>query len=137
MCPNFVLSATTITSSALAIIARLNGLEAAVLCPVGFLCDHIEVLYDLDHEAAAIAAAIGLPMVRAEAVNDDPAFLDALCEAVLQVRERYARGIGNGYAAGQHFAQNRVSQFFEMRIDGGNGIDGFRIFFYKRRYLGF
>ena len=31
-----------------------GGLEAVVLCPIGFVCDHIEVLYDLDHEAAAV-----------------------------------------------------------------------------------
>ena len=32
---------------------RPNGLEAAVMCPIGFVCDHVEVLYDLDIEAAA------------------------------------------------------------------------------------
>ncbi len=36
--------------------ARAEGLAAAVLCPIGFVCDHIEVLYDLDHEAAAMCA---------------------------------------------------------------------------------
>jgi ferrochelatase len=68
---------------------RAAGLEAAVLCPIGFLCDHIEVLYDLDHEAAAVCRAIGLPMVRAEAVNDDPAFLDTLRDAVIDTWKRY------------------------------------------------
>ena len=37
--------------------ARRAGLDAAVLCPVGFLVDHVEVLYDLDIEAAAVAAS--------------------------------------------------------------------------------
>ena len=36
-------------------------------CPIGFVCDHIEVLYDLDHEAAQVCREIGLPMARAEA----------------------------------------------------------------------
>src|SRR5688500_14770619 len=45
-----------------------KGLTAAVLCPVGFLCDHIEVLYDLDVEAAEVCRTIGLPMARASAV---------------------------------------------------------------------
>ena len=39
---------------------RARGLEAAVLCPIGFVCDHIEVLYDLDFEAAAVCREIGL-----------------------------------------------------------------------------
>ncbi len=59
------------------------GLRAAVLCPIGFVCDHIEVLYDLDREAADVCTEIGLPMTRAEAVNDDPLFLDMMTEVVL------------------------------------------------------
>lgn len=72
--------------------ARAEGLEAAVLCPVGFVCDHIEVLYDLDREAAAVCAEIGLPMARAEAVNDDPLFLDMMADVVLRTIARYAHG---------------------------------------------
>jgi ferrochelatase len=34
---------------------RARGLEAAVICPIGFICDHVEVLYDLDIEAADVA----------------------------------------------------------------------------------
>ena len=60
------------------------GLRAAVLCPIGFVCDHIEVLYDLDREAADACREIGLPMTRAEAVNDDPLFLDMMAEVVLE-----------------------------------------------------
>ena len=59
-----------------------SGLRAAILCPVGFVCDHIEVLYDLDREAADACASIGLPMVRAEAVNDDPLFLDMMTDNI-------------------------------------------------------
>ena len=57
--------------------------RAAVLCPIGFLCDHIEVLYDLDVEAAAVCRDIRLPMVRASAVNDHPRFIDAMADAVI------------------------------------------------------
>jgi ferrochelatase len=60
------------------------GLRAAVLCPIGFVCDHIEVLYDLDREAADVCKEIGLPMTRAEAVNDDPRFLDMMADVVLR-----------------------------------------------------
>ena len=68
------------------------GLRAAILCPVGFVCDHIEVLYDLDREAAALCAEIGLPMTRADAVNDDPLFLDMMADVVLRTIRRYATG---------------------------------------------
>lgn len=70
---------------------REKGLTAAVLSPVGFICDHIEVLYDLDVEAADTCRAVGLPMVRAAAVNDHPRFLDALADAVLETHRRYER----------------------------------------------
>ena len=53
------------------------------------VCDHVEVLYDLDHEAAAVCREIGLTMVRAEAVNDDPRFLNAMAGAVMQTWNRY------------------------------------------------
>jgi ferrochelatase len=60
------------------------GLTAAVVCPIGFVCDHIEVLYDLDREAADVCRDIGLPMTRAAAVNDDPLFLDMMTDIVLR-----------------------------------------------------
>jgi len=69
-----------------------DGLPAAVLCPVGFVCDHIEVLYDLDREAADACASIGLPMVRAQAVNDDPLFIDMMADVVLKTVRRYETG---------------------------------------------
>ena len=71
---------------------RAQGLAAAVICPVGFLCDHIEVLYDLDREAADVCASIGLSMVRAAAVNDDPLFLDMMTDVVLRTMRRYDTG---------------------------------------------
>jgi protoporphyrin/coproporphyrin ferrochelatase len=66
-----------------------KGLRAVVLCPVGFLCDHVEVLYDLDVEAATICREIGLPMARASAVNDHPRFIDTMADAVIQTVQRY------------------------------------------------
>ena len=71
---------------------RAKDLEAAVLCPIGFVCDHIEVLYDLDFEAAAVCREIGLPMARAHAVNDDPAFMDLMADMVLRTWTRYISG---------------------------------------------
>lgn len=73
-------------------VARDEGLEAAVLCPIGFVCDHIEVLYDLDHEAAQVAQEIGLTISRAEAVNDNPQFIDMMADVVRATIDRYATG---------------------------------------------
>jgi ferrochelatase len=72
--------------------ARKGGLRAAVVCPIGFVCDHIEVLYDLDREAADVCREIGLKMTRADAVNDDPRFLDMMADVVMTTIRRYERG---------------------------------------------
>jgi protoporphyrin/coproporphyrin ferrochelatase len=69
-----------------------RGLAAAVLSPIGFLCDHIEVLYDLDVEAADVCRQLAVPLVRARAVNDHPRFADAMADAVLQTIARYSSG---------------------------------------------
>ena len=73
--------------------ARADGLEAAVLCPIGFVSDHVEVLYDLDHEASAVAREIGLAAVRAETPNDDAAFIEMMVDVVQAACERYASGL--------------------------------------------
>ncbi len=67
---------------------RARGRRAAVLCPIGFLCDHVEVLWDLDREAMDTCRAVGLVATRARAVNDDPLFLDLMADVV---RTTYAR----------------------------------------------
>lgn len=72
--------------------SRAEGLEAAVLCPIGFVCDHIEVLYDLDREAAEVASEIGLAMTRADAVNGDPRFIAMMADVVQGAVRRYASG---------------------------------------------
>jgi ferrochelatase len=72
---------------------RGRGLEAVVLCPIGFVCDHIEVLYDLDQEAAQVCRELGVPMARASAVNDDPAFIDLMADVVLRTWHRYQGGV--------------------------------------------
>src|SRR5260370_22939677 len=58
----------------------LRGLSgrAAVVMPLGFLCDHVEVLYDLDVEAARIAREAGVRMERAATVGDHPHFIEMM-----------------------------------------------------------
>ena len=68
------------------------GLAAVVLSPIGFVADHIEILYDLDTEAAQVCEDAGIAMSRATAVNDDPSFLDTLAEVVGSAYHRYATG---------------------------------------------
>ncbi|HSL50023.1 MAG TPA: ferrochelatase [Candidatus Deferrimicrobiaceae bacterium] len=59
-----------------------EGARDVVVVPVGFVCDHVEVLYDLDVEARGIAAACGVGFHRAAAANDHPAFIAMLADLV-------------------------------------------------------
>jgi ferrochelatase len=59
-----------------------SGERQVVVVPIGFVCDHVEVLYDLDVEARATAAAVGLTLHRAAAVNDHPDFIAMLADLV-------------------------------------------------------
>ncbi|MFO0916940.1 MAG: ferrochelatase [Planctomycetaceae bacterium] len=58
------------------------GVADAVVAPIGFLSDHIEVLYDLDDEAQRIAREIGLNMVRAGTVGSHPRFVAMIRELI-------------------------------------------------------
>lgn len=60
-----------------------RGTKNVVVDPIGFLCDHVEVLYDLDVAAKETAAAAGLRMERANALNDDRLFIEMLAERIL------------------------------------------------------
>jgi ferrochelatase len=60
-----------------------QGVRELVAVPIGFLCDHVEVLYDLDVEAGQTAAECGIRMHRAGTVGDHPAFIRMLAEMVL------------------------------------------------------
>ena len=59
-----------------------QGVEDVVVVPIGFVCDHVEVLYDLDVEARAVAAEAGVRFHRAQAANDHPAFIAMLADLV-------------------------------------------------------
>jgi protoporphyrin/coproporphyrin ferrochelatase len=58
------------------------GHPAVVVCSAGFVADHLEILYDLDIEAKAIAEEAGVSFVRTEMPNADPAYLDVLAHVV-------------------------------------------------------
>ncbi|HEX4220629.1 MAG TPA: ferrochelatase [Acidimicrobiales bacterium] len=59
-----------------------GGAPAVVVCPVGFVADHLEVLFDLDIEAAQVATSAGIPFARTASLNDDPRFLSVLADVV-------------------------------------------------------
>jgi ferrochelatase len=59
-----------------------RGVRDALLAPVGFLCEHVEVLYDLDVDAAAVAGECAIAMTRAQALDDHPLFIEMLAELV-------------------------------------------------------
>ncbi|MFE0678970.1 ferrochelatase [Streptomyces sp. NPDC058867] len=61
-----------------------SGAPAVVIAPIGFVSDHMEVLYDLDTEARAKADELGLPMRRSATVGADPRFVAAVRDLVLE-----------------------------------------------------
>ncbi len=58
------------------------GTREVVVCPVGFVADHLEVLYDIDIEASAVAREVGVRLERARSMNDDPTFIGGLADVV-------------------------------------------------------
>ena len=57
--------------------------DAVMVCPIGFVADHLEVLYDLDVELAGVAAESGLAYARTSSLNDDPLFIATLADLIV------------------------------------------------------
>jgi ferrochelatase len=64
---------------------RAEGHPALVIQPIGFLCDHVEVLYDIDIAFAQRARTLGLRFYRTESLNDSPLLTQALLRVVTRV----------------------------------------------------
>ncbi|MFT4199386.1 ferrochelatase [Gordonia sp. (in: high G+C Gram-positive bacteria)] len=73
-----------------------GGARQVVVAPIGFVSDHLEVVWDLDNEAAERAAELDLGYVRADTVGTDPRFIDMVADLV----DRYAEGGGDLQAPG-------------------------------------
>lgn len=72
-----------------------DGVPAVVVVPIGFVSDHMEVVYDLDTEAAATAERVGLAYARAATVGTDPQFVAGLVELVEEhVADQQPRALG-------------------------------------------
>jgi ferrochelatase len=59
-----------------------DGVPGVLVCPCGFVSDHLEVLYDLDVDAARVAAEAGIAFARTRSLNDDPALCRTLATVV-------------------------------------------------------
>lgn len=58
------------------------GVRQVLVCPIGFVCDHLEVLYDVDLELAEMARALGVRLARTASLNDSPLLSQALADLV-------------------------------------------------------
>jgi ferrochelatase len=58
------------------------GHKAVLLVPIGFVCDHVEILYDIDVEFQALAKRLGVQLERTASLNDDPGLVAAVADAV-------------------------------------------------------
>lgn len=80
-----------------------DGRRSAVVVPIGFLSDHMEVLYDLDTEALARAKQLGLRLIRAGTVGNHPRFVEGIGELVAECcdpdRPRLALGSAGPWPA--------------------------------------
>ena len=54
----------------------------AIVAPIGFVCDHVEVLYDLDIEAKRVGTDLGVEMLRAGCPNDHPTFIQMIADVI-------------------------------------------------------
>jgi protoporphyrin/coproporphyrin ferrochelatase len=59
------------------------GLRSVIICPIGFISDHMEVLYDLDTEARALCDQLGMKMVRAGTAGAHPKLVSMVCDMLL------------------------------------------------------
>jgi ferrochelatase len=60
------------------------GTRQLVIAPIGFISDHMEVLYDLDTEAAELCAELGIEMARAATVGTAPEFVGMVCDLIAE-----------------------------------------------------
>jgi ferrochelatase len=59
-----------------------RGTPQVVVAPIGFVCDHVEVLYDLDIDARNVAEKLGVRLLRASCPNDHPLFIQMMAEII-------------------------------------------------------
>jgi ferrochelatase len=65
-----------------------TGVREVVVCPVGFVADHLEVLYDIDVEGRRLADTLGMRLIRTESLNASPPFIETLAAIARQHLQR-------------------------------------------------
>jgi ferrochelatase len=79
------------------------GVKEVVVAPIGFVSDHLEIVYDLDYEAQNVARELGMKMVRAATAGTHPSFVKMIRELVLErIDNAPARFVGS------HGARNGI-----------------------------
>jgi len=73
-------------------IRNEERVENVLICPVGFVSDHLEVLYDIDIECQALAKELGIRLKRTESLNTDPLYMETLADVVYAQLERNGSG---------------------------------------------
>ena len=73
-------------------IKARGGNSDLVIAPIGFVSDHMEIIFDLDTEARELCAELGLNMVRAETVGTHPRFISMMRELILERTRTTCRG---------------------------------------------
>jgi len=69
-------------------LKETEGVANVLVAPIGFVSDHLEVLYDLDIEAKAVARELGIRLERTESLNTDPLYMETLADVVIEKLER-------------------------------------------------
>jgi ferrochelatase len=76
---------------------KATGSSDVVIAPIGFVSDHLEILFDLDTQARQLCEELGLNMVRAETVGTHPRFIrmvrELICERMEEGQPRLALGV--------------------------------------------
>jgi ferrochelatase len=87
-----------------------RGVSSVIIHPVGFLSDHMEVLFDLDEEARQKSEALGMAMVRSQTVGIHPRFVALLRELIVE-RVRPAADAASGSKEPASRGRRAIGQF--------------------------
>jgi ferrochelatase len=101
-----------------------SGVPAVVVIPVGFVSDHMEIVFDLDTEAAELARRLGLPMARAATPGTHPRFVSMITELVNERRGQFAQvPVLGSLPVAPDFCPNDCCRLPAARHPAGPGAD--------------
>jgi protoporphyrin/coproporphyrin ferrochelatase len=73
------------------LVLAQQGIKHVVSIPVGFVSDHVEILYDIDIKAQGVAQELGMRLERPPALNDDPLYIETLVELIRARAEKFGK----------------------------------------------